>query len=203
MKTRTVLVAAGIAAIAGAAAGVLLDRPSVLAGSEVGQRAIQGVLAAGAPPVPAGVEVAVRGRPVPSIPALTLDGAQVDLREELAGRPALVNVWATWCGPCIEEMPELQAFAATQPPEGLRVAGLALDEATAVREFIARYGIGYPQWRDSPGASDAGVRLGNPRGVLPFTVLLDAGGVVRAMRVGPFSSAEEISDWSAKALEPR
>lgn len=200
MRTRTVLIAATVAALAGAALGLVLERPSLVANSELGQRALQQVLAAGAPEAPAGVQVAVRGRPLPSVPALALDGTAVDLREAFAGRPTLVNVWATWCGPCIKEMPELQAYAQAQGEAGVRVAGVALDEADAVRAFIAQHAITYPQWHDSPGAADAGVRLGNPRGVLPFTVLVDADGTARAMRVGPFASVAEIRDWVDAAL---
>ena len=201
MKTWHVLLAAAVAACAGAMAGILIDRPSAIANSEVGQRALQQVLAASAPATPEGVAVAARGQPLPSVPARTLDGHAADLRDAFHGRPTLVNVWATWCGPCIKEMPELQAYADAQAQAGVQVAGVALDEADAVRAFIARHVITYPQWHDLPGAADAGVRLGNPRGVLPFTVLVDGQGLVRAMRVGPFASTAEIEAWVDAGLQ--
>ena len=199
MKTRHVLLAATLAAIAGGVAGLLVDRSPVLQ-SEAGQQALINVLNASAPAVPEGVAMAQRGQPLPEVPVRDLDGAVVDLRQAMAGRPTLVNVWATWCAPCLKEMPDLQAFSAGQGASGVQVLGVALDEADAVRAFVRSHGIEYPQWVDTPGAADAGVRLGNPRGVLPFSVLVDGRGTVRAMRVGPFASTAEIADWTADAL---
>src|SRR3546814_14569594 len=63
-----------------------------------------------APPPPAGVSTASRGDTIPAIELPDPDGQRVSLAELQAGRPMLVNVWASWCGPCIEEMPELQRF---------------------------------------------------------------------------------------------
>jgi peroxiredoxin len=93
-------------------------------------------------------------------------------------------------------MPDLQAFAARQGPAGVRVVGIALDDAAAVRDFLRVHGIRYPVLVDAPGPADAGVRLGNPAGVLPYSVLVSAEGRVLKTRIGPFEDAAGIADWA-------
>src|SRR5690606_28644396 len=116
------------------------------------------------------------GEPVPSLTLPALDGSRTDVPGDFAGRPLLVNVWASWCGPCIEEMPELQRFAASEGADGTQVVGIALDAPAAVRAFLERIPVGYPILLDVPGPADAGVQLGNPKGVLPYSVLVSADG---------------------------
>lgn len=113
----------------------------------------------------------------------------------LKGYPVVVNVWASWCGPCIEEMPELQRFAASQGRDGVQVLGIALDDAENVREFLRKIPVSYPIALDTPGPADAGVWLGNPKGVLPYSVLLSADGTVLKQRIGPFADGE-IDVWA-------
>ena len=136
----------------------------------------------------------VEGDLLPEDLALTtLDGTPLPL-SALRGRPLLINVWASWCGPCIKEMPELDRFAREQDDNGAQVLGLALDEAQAVRDFLRRIPVAYPQAIDAPGPADAGVRLGNPRGVLPYTALISADGRLLKQKIGPFAPGE-IDDW--------
>jgi len=109
---------------------------------------------------------------------------------EFRGRPVLVNFWASWCKPCIEEMPMLEAFARSQGANGTQVVGIALDERGPVEAFLRATPVSYPVWLDTPGANDSSVRLGNARGVLPYSVLLDAQGRVAKQKVGPFAAGE-------------
>ena len=109
--------------------------------------------------------------------------------EDFRGRPLLVNFWASWCGPCIEEMPVLDAFAAAQGANGVQVVGIALDERAAVEAFLDKTPVGYPILLDSVGPADSSARLGNSLGVLPYTVLIDAQGRVTARKTGPFDAA--------------
>src|SRR3546814_15928929 len=88
----------------------------------------------------------------------------------------LINSWASWGGPCIEEMPELQRFHAEQGANGVQVVGFALDDVEAVRDFLQRVPVDYPILVDAAGPADAGRRLGNPKGVLPHSVLVAADG---------------------------
>ena len=120
----------------------------------------------------------------------------VDLAAIAPGRPLLVNVWASWCGPCVEEMPELQRFARAQGREGVQVVGLALDTAEGVRGFLDRVPVDYPILLETPGPADASVWLGNTRGLLPYTVLVDAEGRVAKQKLGPFGRGE-IEAWAA------
>lgn len=194
--TRIVLVAL-LAAIAGAVAGVLYNPGAIapLARTELGQRMLQGVLASTAPLPPAGLAVAERGQPLPAFNLPALDGNVVELPKHFNGRPLLINVWASWCGPCIKEMPELQLFASEQDANGVQVVGIALDDAEAVRAFLQRTPVAYPILIDTPGPADAGVRLGNPKGVLPYSVLVSADGRLLKQRIGPFAEGE-IAGWA-------
>lgn len=193
-STRVVLVAIAAGAL-GALASLATTGPGPLLRTELGQRLLGGALSAGAPLPPAGVSVAERGERIAPLTLARFGGGRVALPGGFAGRPLLVNVWASWCGPCIEEMPELQRFAASQGADGVQVLGIALDDEANVRDFLGKVPVSYPIALDTPGPADAGVRLGNPRGVLPYSVLLSADGRVLKQRIGPFAHGE-IDRWA-------
>ena len=162
--------------------------------TQVGERALHAATNATAPAPPVGVTPAAVGDAMPAIALPGLDGAVVDLRTRYAGKRLLINVWASWCGPCIEEMPELDRFAASQGAEGVQVIGLALDTQDGVRDFLRQVPVRYPIVLDTPGPADASVWLGNAKGVLPYTVLVDADGRIARQKIGPFTHGE-ISGW--------
>lgn len=200
-SNRAVLVVALLAAIAGAGASLLFE-PTVayrLAGTEVGQQVLDASLKARAPAAPAGVSVAEKGGIVPAMTLSDSSGQPVTIPAAWAGRPTLVNLWATWCAPCLKEMPDLQAFADAQGATGVRVVGIALDDAAAVAAFLRQHGITYPVLLDAAGPADAGVRLGNPAGVLPYSVLVSDDGRLLKTRIGPFTDAAEIAEWAGAA----
>lgn len=200
-SNRAVLVVALLAAIAGAGASLLFE-PTIayrLAGTEVGQQVLDASLKARAPAAPAGVSVAKKGGIVPAMTLPDSSGQPVTVPAAWAGRPTLVNLWATWCAPCLKEMPDLQAFARQQGNSGVQVVGIALDDAPAVRTFLRDHGITYPSLIDAAGPADAGVRLGNPAGVLPYSVLVSDDGRLLKTRIGPFTDAAEIADWAGAA----
>lgn len=195
-STAKILLVAAIAGALGVIAGLVVNGPGPLLRTEVGQRALQSAMDASAPKPPADLPVARRGEAVPAIRLPALDGATVELPAAYAGRPVLVNLWASWCGPCIEEMPELDRFAAAQGPNGTQVVGIALDDAAAVEAFLKRIPVRYPILLDEAGPRDAGVQLGNPKGVLPYTALISADGRLIKQKIGPFQHGE-IDNWVA------
>ena len=201
-SNKGILVVALLAAIAGAAASLYFE-PTIalrLAGTEPGQRVLETVLDAKAPTPPTETKIAKRGDIVPAMTLATPNGAKVEIPRDWAGKPTLVNLWASWCAPCLKEMPELQAFASEQAANGVQVVGIALDDAASVQAMLQRLAITYPNLIDAPGPADAGVRLGNPAGVLPYSVLVSADGRVLKTRIGPFADLAEIRDWAAPPL---
>ncbi|GGK13792.1 TlpA family protein disulfide reductase [Luteimonas terricola] len=195
MRTRSILLVALAAGVLGVVAGLAVNGPGPLLRTELGQRAMQQAMDAVAPPPPGGLVVAKRGEPVPAITLPDLSGTPRTLPADFAGRPLLVNLWASWCGPCIEEMPELDRFAAEQGDNGIQVIGIALDDQAAVEDFLQRIPVRYPILIDAAGPRDAGVQLGNLRGVLPYTVLLSADGRLLKQRIGPFVHGE-LDGWA-------
>lgn len=104
------------------------------------------------------------------------------------GRPTLVNFWATWCAPCVREMPLLQAFA-DQYPNRLNVVGIAIDEPGRVGEFVDRLDIEYPILVGTSDVRATQARFGNPDGMLPYSVLIDSRGTVRWRHLGELEEA--------------
>lgn len=197
-SNKGILLVALLAAVAGAAASLYFE-PTIarrLAGTEPGQRVLSAVLEAQAPEVPAGVIVAKRGDIVPAMMLSAFDGTQTEIPNAWAGKPTLVNLWASWCAPCLAEMPELQAFASEQGADGVQVVGIALDDLVPAKAMLARLGVAYPNLIDAPGPADAGVRLGNPAGVLPYSVLVSAEGRVLKTKIGPFEDRQDIEAWA-------
>ena len=167
--TRIVLVAVAAGALGALAS--LWWGGSPLLHTGTGQRTLQAAMEASAPEPPPGVKPARPGEPMPAIALPDLQGRTQSLPHAYAGRPLLINVWASWCGPCIEEMPELDRYARAQGPAGVQVIGLALDTPENIRQFLDRVPVAYPILVDSPGPADASVWLGNRKGVLPLALI--------------------------------
>lgn len=113
----------------------------------------------------------------------------------LRGRPLLVNFWATWCAPCVREMPQIDRFYRDFKANGWQVVGLAIDGPTPVREFLARLPVSFPIGLAGLEGSALTARLGNDRGGLPFSVAFDAAGRVRQRKLGE-TSYDELARWA-------
>lgn len=118
-----------------------------------------------------------------------LDGRTRSVAEWDA-RPLLVNVWATWCAPCREEIPLLSRLRNEYRERGLEVIGVAIDEPDAVRDFRDRLVIPYPLLVARGDAAGLLRDWGSASGALPYSVLRDRHGNVLATKTGPYSEAE-------------
>jgi thiol-disulfide isomerase/thioredoxin len=129
--------------------------------------------------------------------ALTLDTpAQTPLAmATLQGRPLVLNFWATWCPPCVREMPALDRFYRDHRARGWQVLGLAADNAAAVREFLARTPVAFPIALAGFEGIDLSRRLGNPSGGLPFTVVFGRDGRLHHRHIGE-THYEQLAGWA-------
>lgn len=114
---------------------------------------------------------------------------------DFKGRPVLLNFWATWCPPCIKELPMLSEFAQKQGAQGIQVVGLAVDKPESVLRFLQRQPVKFPVGIAIQGGLGLTRSLGNLQGGLPFTVLFDAQGQVKQRKIGELSS-EDLVSWS-------
>lgn len=146
-------------------------------------------------PPPPGLVVVAKGEPVSRLVLPELEsGAPFDLSGP--GRVRLVNFWASWCGPCVAEMPILDAYAAEQGSHGVQVIGVALDDREDALAFQRRVPVAFTLLVEPAGPGDSSVRLGNARGILPYTVLIDAEGRLRKTHYGAFPDVEAVRHWA-------
>jgi cytochrome c biogenesis protein CcmG, thiol:disulfide interchange protein DsbE len=111
----------------------------------------------------------------PQIDRVDLNGSRIDLKS-LRGKVVLLNFWATWCAPCLIEMPAFSAWQQQYAAQGLQVVGISMDDdAAPVRKLIARLNTKYPI---AMGDAKLGEQYGGVMG-LPLTYLIDRNGVVR------------------------
>ncbi len=101
---------------------------------------------------------------------------------DFKGKPVLVNFWATWCAPCVREMPLLDSFAKENPQ--LPVVGLALDSLKNMQKFESKVQVSYPLLQLDAHHLKLVKQLGNTKGGLPFSILFGADGQVKAIYLG-------------------
>ena len=141
-----------------------------------------------APPVVGATAIPAPDRtPAPAIAGTTLTGEHLDLAS-MRGRVVVLNAWASWCGPCVDEAPQLEAFSASADPAAVAVVGLDVsDRSGDAKDFVQAHGLGYPSIVDSDGALLATIP-GVPPAALPSTVVIDEQGRIAARVIGPTTS---------------
>lgn len=137
------------------------------------------------------------GDVAPRFAVTGFDGRPLTLPEP--GRPVLINYWASWCGPCRHEMPLLSQYAGEQGDNGVQVVGIALEEAQPAKAFLATLPVAFPTAWEIPTIDDSSTRLGNGRGLLPYSVLIGADGRLLARRTGAFTDAADLRKWVSDA----
>ena len=134
------------------------------------------------------------GDAAPPFARADLDGAAHSL-SDWRGKVVLLNFWASWCGPCREEMPLLDRTQKRYADKGLQVIGVAADDAASTKAFLAKTHVDYPILIDDPAkGADLSAVYGNDRSVLPYTALIGRDGHVLALRMGKFSEAS-LDRW--------
>lgn len=110
-------------------------------------------------------------------------GEPFDL-QALRGQALVVNFWATWCPPCVEEMPELSELHDDLSPKGLQMLGIGIDSAPNIAKFAVARPVSYPLLVAGAGGSALMSRFGNTSGALPFTVLIERSGRISQRILG-------------------
>ncbi len=129
------------------------------------------------------------GSTAPSFRLASLAGGDVDLGT-LRGSIVVVNFWATWCPPCVDEMPSLEKLHRALGPEGLVILGVSVDEdEAALRAFVTRAGVTFPVLRD-PGGRTAAQAYGTTG--YPGSFVIDRSGRLLESFMGP-------AEWAAAA----
>mgnify|MGYP000878715694 CR=1 FL=1 len=123
------------------------------------------------------------------------EGGELAL-DSLRSARLLLNFWATWCPPCIKEMPLLDSFHRQHQAAGWQVLGLAIDSPTPVREFLARQPVAFPIGLAGLAGTELGRTLGNANGALPFTVVVQDGRVIDR-KLGALDEAD-LARWASE-----
>ena len=122
-------------------------------------------------------------RPLFSLPDLQKQQRSVS---EWDGKVVVINFWATWCPPCIREIPLFIELQKQYAEQGLQFIGIAIDNWEAVQTFVNEKNINYPILVGKEDAIDIAVDFGNDRAVLPFSAIIDRQGKIVLRHLGEF-----------------
>jgi len=163
---------------------LLLSSSAVLA--YIGYRALDLV------PIPEATQIVAASEPVEMLPEFTLDNPE-GVPQSIGswpGKALIVNFWATWCAPCLREIPLLAEYQETYGERFLQVVGIAVDQPDPVRAFMAEMGFNYPVLIGQSEAMDAAASFGVEFYGLPFSVFTDTAGHVLGVHTGELHAGD-------------
>lgn len=127
-----------------------------------------------------------------------LDGSDLPM-SHLSGKPLLLNFWATWCPPCVEELPLLSDFFLQNKAKSWQVLGIAVDQKAPVARFVSQMPLSFPVVLGGASGLSLSQSLGNSQGGLPFSVLFTAQGKVIRHKIGKLT-VSDLEAWK-QAIE--
>jgi thiol-disulfide isomerase/thioredoxin len=145
------------------------------------------------------LDTAPASDPVPALYAQVLPdaGGRQQALAQWQGKVLLVNFWAPWCAPCVEEMPELSSIHQQFSGKNLQVIGIGIDSQAKIAQFAEKLKVAYPLYVAGMDGSELARKFGNTSGGLPYTVLIGADGQVRKTYLGRLKFEQLRSDLSA------
>lgn len=119
----------------------------------------------------------------------TPEGKSVDTNA-WRGKVLVVNFWASWCPPCVEEMPTLDQLQAEFLAQNVLFVGIGIDSPTNIRQFLEMTPVSYPIVIGGLEGSALSKQMGNAQGALPYTIIIDAKGKATSSKLGKISEEE-------------
>lgn len=153
---------------------------------------------------PSGITVSitpVKGNPAPDFQLPNLDGQIISL-SSLRGSPVLLNFWATWCGPCREEMPYLQQIHEEWSDRGLVVLAINLtyssfsESPATVKSYLQSNNLSLPVLLDTRQEVGRQYNIRN----IPTTLFIDKNGIIQGVKIGAFQNAEQIEQYLGEII---
>ena len=122
-------------------------------------------------------------------PWQTPDGKSADT-EQWRGKVLVVNFWASWCPPCVEEMPTLDKLQAEFKGQNVLFVGIGIDSPSNIREFLEKTPVSYPIVIGGLEGSNLSKQMGNSQGALPYTIIINPKGKSTSSKLGKISEEE-------------
>ena len=138
-------------------------------------------------------ESSVVGQPLPAVTLPDIEG-HIHALSDYRGQRLLINFWASWCGPCLDEMPALNHAQQKFGDHGAIVLGIAMDKPNRVRAFLTAHPVSYQILLGRLDPPSTSLRLGDEREMLPFSILVDADGRIIATHAGVLSHPQ-LEQW--------